>query len=186
MPENLHHDTGAHSLGQHKRSCGVPQVVRAEHGAGRRRRPAVGSSDSHCAETRACRSALKRQGRSPPRTQRPLRAARSLVAHAAASRHRQPHPGAERSGAILLSLAVRSGNFARSSQKLFRTGLAVTVEFAISTIGNSAGPLIADTFRPLLPRKRNSIGHPFALVMVCSCVSWSSHQVPSPGGTRRC
>jgi hypothetical protein len=27
MPENLHHDTGAHSLGQHKRSSGVPQVV---------------------------------------------------------------------------------------------------------------------------------------------------------------
>ena len=28
-----------------------------------------------------------------------------------------------------------------TSQKLFRTGLAVTVEFAISTIGNSAGPI---------------------------------------------
>jgi hypothetical protein len=27
MPKNLHHDTGAHSLGQHKRSSGVPQVV---------------------------------------------------------------------------------------------------------------------------------------------------------------
>ena len=27
MPKNLHHDTGAHSLGQHKRSSGVPQIV---------------------------------------------------------------------------------------------------------------------------------------------------------------
>ena len=27
MPKDLHHDTGAHSLGQHERSSGVPQVV---------------------------------------------------------------------------------------------------------------------------------------------------------------
>jgi hypothetical protein len=27
MAENLHHDTGAHPSGQHKRSSGVPQVM---------------------------------------------------------------------------------------------------------------------------------------------------------------
>ena len=41
------------------------------------------------------------------RTERPLRADRSPAAHTATSRHRLPHPRAERSAAMLLSLAAR-------------------------------------------------------------------------------